>query len=347
MFHSCVRAFCRPPLGSMWLHVARSSALLCGGTGPAGDCCDRRVEYVLDLLPYTIMPKTNVENGEWHTCALTAPVPWLAAGPEHACWCLTNDGFSYPMSPSLATLGVRELKLGSTCLRLRGPDSGGCEGGRRKEYPAELGDYMLENFHFGKKGWQPGVMCQEYSCHYVRVSQRAGMPNVWHEGMDTWGAQGPLDEESDGTVLMQSYPRRNMPPRPDGIPRRDFEELVSDFRQLVDMGIGRRARRDLIFRVQCRQPARVLRFLQDVLGECLDDDAVLPTDCRRYPVDIDDWVSRAFELVCEHAPLPRESPRRSPTRADPTLPIRDDACSTCVARWNLVYGRRAHSDGQD
>ena len=321
MFHSCVRAFCLPPLGFMWLHVVRSSALLCGGTGPAGECRDRRVEYELDLLPYTIMPKTKEENGEWHTCALVKTVPWPDDGLQPTCLCMANYRFDYRLSLGPAAPGVQENKLVAPRLRLPGPDSGGCEGGRREGYPAELRDYMLEKFHFGTKGWQLAEMCHVSPCTYVRVGLEIGMLKVWQREMDAWGVQGPLDEESDGAMLMQSYSRQSIPPRPDGIPRREFEELVSDFRQLVDMGIGRRARRDLIFRVQCRQPARVFRFLQEVLGECLDDDAVLPIDCRRYPVDIDDWVSRAFELLSEHAPMPSASPRRSPARADPTLPF--------------------------
>ena len=53
------------------------------------------------------------------------------------------------------------------------------------------------------------------------------------------------------------------------VPQRDLEELQADFRQLVDQGAGRSARRNLAQRVRCQSPASVQHFLQELLGECL------------------------------------------------------------------------------
>ena len=275
MFHSCARAFCLPPLGFLWIHVARTSALLCGGTGPAGGGCrDRRFKYEPDVAPYMFLPKMTEEMGD----ALVDLVSWTEECSGPPCLCVPDDRFASKSWLSQGMPGVQEGKLCVARSRLPGPDPGGCEDDRRERYPMKLGDYMFEEGYFGTKGWGFGVMCHASLSGFVRVEPGAGRQDGRRQEIDNRGARGLVGEESDVAVMMQSYSHRSTGPRPDGIPRRDFEELVADFRQLVDMGIGRRARRDLIFRVQCRQPARVLRFLQEVLGGCLDDDAALPID---------------------------------------------------------------------
>ena len=70
------------------------------------------------------------------------------------------------------------------------------------------------------------------------------------------------------------------------VPQRDLEELQADFRQ----------------RVRCQSPASVQRFLQELLGECLSDENPLPLEAHRYPIDEDEWVGRAHDLLCRFAP---------------------------------------------
>ncbi|CAE7949162.1 unnamed protein product [Symbiodinium sp. KB8] len=131
-----------------------------------------------------------------------------------------------------------------------------------------------------------------------------------------------VDVDGDTVVMMQGYLRKDVGPRADGIPRRDFEELVADFRQLVDAGDGRRARRDLAHRVQCRQPARVRRFMQEVLGECFNDDMVLPLEARRYSVDVETWVDRLSDC-CANMRLCRVC-HPVGHRLEPTLPFHSE-----------------------
>ncbi|CAE7942104.1 unnamed protein product [Symbiodinium sp. KB8] len=237
-------------------------------------CRDRRFKYEPDVAPYMFLPKMTEEMGD----ALVDLVSWTEECSGPPCLCVPDDRFASKSWLSQGMPGVQEGKLCVARSRLPGPDPGGCEDDRRERYPMKLGDYMFEEGYFGTKGWGFGVMCHASLSGFVRVEPGAGRQDGRRQEIDNRGARGLVGEESDVAVMMQSYSHRSTGPRPDGIPRRDFEELVADFRQLVDMGIGRRARRDLIFRVQCRQPARVLRFLQEVLGGCLDDDAALPID---------------------------------------------------------------------
>ncbi|CAE7186159.1 unnamed protein product [Symbiodinium microadriaticum] len=95
-------------------------------------------------------------------------------------------------------------------------------------------------------------------------------------------AWGPLDNGASGSG---DTGRRV------AVPQRDLEELQADFRQLVDQGAG----------------------AAGGVPVCWD---LLPLEAHRYPVDEEEWVRRAHDLLCRYAP------RREPGtgRADPAPP---------------------------
>ncbi|CAE6963578.1 unnamed protein product [Symbiodinium sp. CCMP2592] len=103
----------------------------------------------------------------------------------------------------------------------------------------------------------------------------------------------------DGVIFMQSSsgaaPARGTRKRADRPCEEWVDDVTADFRQLVDQGQGRMARRSLMMALQRRCHATPTDLAGEVLGETLADDSPLPMRARRYPVDMESWVHRVTQ----------------------------------------------------
>ncbi|CAE7265287.1 lolT1 [Symbiodinium sp. CCMP2592] len=108
-------------------------------------------------------------------------------------------------------------------------------------------------------------------------------------------------------------------PRPDRPCEEWVEGVIADFRQLVDQGQGRLARRSLMMELQRRCHSTPTDLAEEVLGSALDDESLLPMRARRYPVDMETWVHRVTQ---ELERCSRECALRRP-RITPAASSRD------------------------
>ncbi|CAE7794274.1 Clcn7 [Symbiodinium necroappetens] len=211
-------------------------------------CEVRRVLKDLSPSHYTIMPKMTAFFGE-------GMVTCEAQGDECLvlpCCPVGDFGMGALACSGKATPGMPRSVASAVGLAPPVLDAGRCEEDRREMYPVVLNGYTMHELILGKKVWGllwglgMGCMDARLELGYetaagLLMGQGAPAGFSCEVSVGTLQGRRPIqgvDEDVDGdmVVMMQGYLPKDVSPRADGIPRREFEELVADFRPSAARG---------------------------------------------------------------------------------------------------------------